>query len=298
MAHVHTPARFDRVFAIGVTLNTAFVVLELAAGVYAGSLALLADAGHNLSDVVGLLLAWGAAVLVRRRPTRTHTYGLRRTSVLAAMANAAVLLVAVGALALEALERLGDPSPVAGATVMAVAGAGVLINGWTAMALRPGAAGDLNVRGAYLHMAADAAISLGVVVSAGVMTATGWLWVDPAVTLAIAVAIGLSAWTSLREAWNLALDAVPAKVSLADIEAFLLAQPGVAAVHDLHVWAMSTSEIALTVHLVKPDGQIDDAWLARLNHDLHECFHIHHTAIQCERGDSLHPCAQAPVESV
>lgn len=298
MSHVHLPARFDRVFALSVTLNTAFVVIEAAAGFHAGSLALMADAGHNLSDVVGLLLAWGAAVLVRRQPTRTHTYGLRRTSVLAAMVNAAVLLVAVGALAIEAIQRLQTPAPVEGGTVMIVAAVGVLINGWTALALRPGSHGDLNLRAAYLHMAADAAISLGVVASAAVMAMTGWLWLDPAVTLAIAVVIGLSAWDSLREAWNLALDAVPAKVPLAEVEAFFLAQPGVEAIHDLHVWALSTSEVALTVHLVKPDGCIDDAWLVRLNRELADRFHIHHTAIQCERGDAAYPCAQAPAELV
>lgn len=298
MAHVHLPARFDRVFAIGVGLNLAFVLLETTAGFSAGSLALLADAGHNLSDVVGLLLAWGAAVLVRRHPTRTHTYGLRRTSVLAAMVNATVLLVAVGGLAFEAFRRVLTPTPVAGLTVMAVAAVGIVINGWTALALRPGASHDLNLRGAYLHMAADAGISLGVVASAAVMHVTGWLWVDPVVTLGIAAAIGVNAWSSLREAWNLALDAVPSKVPLADLEAFLLAQPGVTAIHDLHVWALSTSEVALTVHVVKPDGRIDDAWMARLNQALRERFHIHHTAIQCEHGNSLHPCPQAPAESV
>ena len=298
MPHLHLPKRFDRAFAVGVSLNAAFVVVEAVFGVLSGSLALLADAGHNLGDVVGLLLAWGASVLVRRTPTSRHTYGFRRTSVLASMVNAVVLLVAVGALGVEAIQRFGQPSPVASGTVMAVAAVGVVINGFTAWMLHAGHAHDLNIRGAYLHMAGDAVISLGVVVSALVMSLTGWLWLDPAVTLAIALAIGLSSWGLLLESWNLVLDAVPARVPIADVQAYLAGLPGVVAVHDLHVWAMSTSEVALTVHLVKPDGQIDDAWMSRVNADLRDRFHIHHTAIQCERGDASHPCAQAPVEAL
>lgn len=298
MTHVHHPNRFDRVFAIGVALNAAFVVVEAVFGVLSGSLALLADAGHNLGDVVGLLLAWGASVLVRRTPTTRYTYGFRRTSVLASMVNAVVLLVAVGALGLEAIQRFGQPSPVASGTVMAVAAAGVVINGFTAWMLYAGRTHDLNIRGAYLHMAADAVISVGVVVSALAMGLTGWLWLDPAVTLVIAVAIGLSSWGLLQESWNLVLDAVPAKVRIAEVQAYLAGLPGVCAVHDLHVWAMSTSEVALTVHLVKPDGQIDDAWMSRVNAELRDRFHIHHTAIQCEQGDASHPCAQAPAEAV
>ena len=298
MPHLHLPKRFDRAFAVGISLNATFVVVEAVFGVLSGSLALLADAGHNLGDVVGLLLAWGASVLVRRAPTSRHTYGFRRTSVLASMVNAVVLLVAVGALGVEAIQRFGQPSPVASGTVMAVAAVGVVINGFTAWMLHAGHAHDLNIRGAYLHMAGDAVISLGVVVSALVMSLTGWLWLDPAVTLAIALAIGLSSWGLLLESWHLVMDAVPARVPIADVQAYLAGLPGVCAVHDLHVWAMSTSEVALTVHLVKPDGQIDDAWMSRVNAELGDRFHIHHTAIQCERGDASHPCAQAPVEAV
>lgn len=298
MAHVHTPKHFDRVFGIGIALNAAFVVVEAVFGVLSGSLALVADAGHNLGDVVGLLLAWGASVLVRRTPTTRHTYGFRRTSVMASMVNAVVLLVAVGALGVEAIQRFGQPAPVASGTVMAVAALGVVINGITAWMLHAGHRHDLNIRGAYLHMFADAAVSVGVVVSALVMGLTGWLWLDPAVTLVIAVVIGVSSWDLLLESWNLALDAVPAGVSIAEVQAYLAGLPGVCAVHDLHVWAMSTSEVALTVHLVKPDGQIDDAWMSLVNADLRDRFHIHHTAIQCERGDALHPCQQAPLETV
>ena len=298
MPHIHLPKRFDRAFAVGVSLNAAFVVVEAVFGVWSGSLALLADAGHNLGDVVGLLLAWGASVLVRRTPTARHTYGFRRTSVLASMVNAVVLLVAVGALGVEAIQRFGQPAPVATGTVMAVAALGVLINGFTAWMLSAGRTQDINIRGAYLHMAADAVISVGVVVSALAMGLTGWLWLDPAVTLAIAIVIGISSWDLLLESWHLVLDAVPAKVQIAEVQSYLAALPGVRAVHDLHIWAMSTSEVALTVHLVKPDGQIDDAWMGRVNAELRDRFHIHHTAIQCERGDASHPCAQAPVEAV
>lgn len=296
--HSHAPKNFDRAFAIGVGLNVGFVVIEVVFGLFSNSLALLADAGHNLSDVLGLLLAWGASILVRRKPTQRHTYGLRRASVLAALINAIILLLAVGAIAWEAILRFGQPEAVESGTVILVASIGVLINGVTAWLFMSGKKQDVNIRGAYLHMAADAAISLGVVVTAIAMYFTGWLWLDPVVSLAIAVVIGISTWGLLSESLNLALDAVPANIESEKVEAYLASLPGVKEVHDLHIWAMSSTEVALTVHLVKPDAMIDDALLEQINNELREKFSIQHTTVQFELGDPSHPCQQASVEVV
>jgi cobalt-zinc-cadmium efflux system protein len=289
--HWHAPASFGRAFAIGVTLNLAFVAVEAGFGVWSGSLALLADAGHNLSDVLGLLLAWGASYLSGRLPTERRTYGLRRSTILAALLNAIILLLAVGGIAWEAMLRLFHPEPVAGVTVMVVAAVGFVINGFTAWLFMSGHH-DLNIRGAYLHMAADAAVSLGVVVAALAMMATGWNWLDPATSLVIVVVITISTWGLLRESLDLALDAVPAGIHPAEVVAYLQSLPGVVAVHDLHIWGMSTTEAALTVHLVKPDATIDDRLLAQINRDLHDRFGIEHTTIQFELGDEDHPCQQ------
>ena len=296
--HSHAPKNFNRAFAIGVGLNLGFVIIEALFGLMANSLALLADAGHNLSDVLGLLLAWGASVLVQKRPTARHTYGLRRSSVLAALVNALILLLAVAAIAWEALMRLNNPEPISSVTVMVVASIGIAINGYTAWLFMSGKDGDVNIRGAYLHMAADAAISLGVVLAAIAMLATGWLWLDPLVSIVIAVIIAIGTWSLLRESVNLALDAVPEHIDPTKVQAFLQAQPGISEVHDLHIWAMSTTEVALTVHLVKTDGQLDDALLARLNHELQQRFKIDHTTIQLEVGSAGFPCRQAPRESL
>lgn len=296
--HSHAPKNFDRAFAIGVGLNVGFVVIEVVFGLFSNSLALLADAGHNLSDVLGLLLAWGASILVRRKPTQRHTYGLRRASVLAALINAIILLLAVGAIAWEAILRFGQPEAVESGTVILVASIGVLINGVTAWLFMSGKKQDVNIRGAYLHMAADAAISLGVVVTAIAMYFTGWLWLDPVVSLAIAVVIGISTWGLLSESLNLALDAVPANIEPEKVEAYLASLPGIKEVHDLHIWAMSSTEVALTVHLVKPDAMIDDALLEQINNELREKFSIQHTTVQFELGDPSHPCQQALVEVV
>lgn len=296
--HHHAPKNFDRAFAIGILLNAGFVGVEAVFGVLSNSLALLADAGHNLSDVLALMLAWGAGVLARKQPTQRHTYGLRRSSVLAALVNALVLLVAVAAIAWEALLRFKQPEAVESGTVMGVAAVGILINGFTAWLFMAGKEHDVNIKGAYLHMAADAGVSLGVVLAAVAMQFTGWLWLDPVMSLTIAVVIGVGTWGLLRESFHLALDAVPSHIHASQVEAYLLSLPGVNAVHDLHIWAISTTEVALTVHLVKADATLDDALLARINHDVLEQFNIHHTTVQLEVGDPAHPCKQAPVEVV
>ncbi len=296
--HSHAPASFGKAFAIGISLNLGFVIVEAIYGAIAHSLALLADAGHNLSDVLGLVLAWGASVLVRRLPTQRRTYGLRRSSILVSLFNALILLIAIGAIAWEAIGRLGHPAPVANNIVMAVAAIGIAINGITAWLFASGSKGDVNIRGAFLHMAADAAVSLGVVLAAIAMRYTGWLWLDPVVSLAIVVVIATGTWGLLRESLDLALDAVPDRIDPQQVEAYLAGLPGVIAVHDLHIWGMSTTEAALTVHLVKPDASIDDALLARITRELHATFGIDHVTVQFELGDVAHPCGQAPVSAV
>ena len=296
--HSHAPKNFDRAFTIGIALNVGFVVIEVVFGLFANSLALLADAGHNLSDVLSLLFAWGASVLVRKLPTQRHTYGLRRTSILAALINALVLLVAVGAIAWEAILRFGHPEAVASDTVIWVASVGIVINGFTAWLFMSGQKQDMNIRGAYLHMMADAAVSFGVVLAAITIKFTGWLWLDPVMSLVVAVIIGIGTWGLLRESLSLALDAVPANIHPAKVEAYLASLPGIEAVHDLHIWAMSTTEIALTVHLIKPDAVIDDLLLVQINNELRDLFGIQHTTVQFERGDTSHPCKQAPAEVV
>jgi len=297
-AHSHAPANFDRAFAIGIALNVGFVVVEAAYGIAANSLALLADAGHNLGDVLGLVMAWGAATLVRRRPTARYTYGLKRSSILVSLANAGLLLVAVGAIVWEAVQRLGRPEPVAEMTVIWVALVGIAINGATALLFMSGRKSDLNIKGAFLHMAADAVVSLGVVIAALAIIATGWLWLDPAVSLVIAVVITVGTWSLLRDSLKLALDAVPAHVDHREVDRYLAALPGVTDVHDLHIWAMSTTEVAMTVHLVRPGATLDDGLLARARHDLQERFGVGHVTLQIETGDPAHPCSLAPAEVV
>jgi cobalt-zinc-cadmium efflux system protein len=294
--HAHAPATRSRSFALGMVLNVAFILAEVMFGVRARSLALLADAGHNLGDVLGLGLAWGALILGQRPPTERHTYGMRRASILAALANAILLLVAVGAIALEAVRRFAEPPVVAGGVVMAVAGFGVVINGVTALLFLTGRTEDVNIRGAFLHMTADAAVSLGVVAAGFVMARTGWLWLDPSISLVVSAVIVWGTWGLLRESLHLAMDAVPPGVDGRAVEAYLQGLPGITAVHDLHIWAMSTTEIALTAHLVKPDAEVDDLLLGRIGRELHDRFGIEHTTIQLERGDG--PCGQAPADVV
>jgi cobalt-zinc-cadmium efflux system protein len=285
--HNHgAPKDFQLAFAIGVALNVALVVLQAAYGFIANSVALLADAGHNLSDVFGLLLAWGATAAARKAPTQRYTYGYRSTSILAALANAIVLLIAVGAIALEAAQRFASPEPVAAAAVMIVAAIGILVNGGTALLFMRGGKRDLNIRGAFLHMAADAAISLGVVISAFLILKTGWQWLDPLVSLIIAAIIVKGTWGLLRESFELALHAVPPGIDPAEVRGHLERLDGVERVHDLHIWAMSTTETALTCHLVMPSGHPGDAFIARAAASLHDAFDIDHATLQIERGEA------------
>jgi cobalt-zinc-cadmium efflux system protein len=289
-SHGGAPRNYDRAFAVGVALNLAFVLIEAGYGLYAGSLALLADAGHNLSDVLGLLLAWGAAVLARRPPSGRYTYGLSASTIWAALANAIALLVAVGGIAWEAIGRIGQTVQVNGGIVIAVALAGVLVNGTTAALFRRGKDRDLNLRGAYLHMAADAAISLGVVVAGAAMLWTGWTWIDPAVSLAICLLIVYGTWGLLRESLALALHSVPDSIELGAVRELLERLPGVRSVHDLHVWAMSTTDTALTAHLVMPGGHPGDAFLAEACHELERRFGIGHATFQVEFGEPASAC--------
>ncbi|MBV8124630.1 MAG: cation transporter [Paucibacter sp.] len=288
--HHGDPTRQKRAFSIAIVLNTGFVLIEFAYGLIANSTALIADAGHNLSDVLGLALALGASLLAKRAPSERFTYGLRSSSILAAMANAMLLLIACGGVAWEALQRISAPQPVAGSIVMWVAAAGILVNGFSAWLFLSGAKEDLNVRAAYMHMAADAAVSLGVVITGALMMATGWYWLDPVVSVVIVAVIVWGTWGLLREAVRLSLSAVPAGIELAEVRKFLSEQPGVADVHDLHVWGMSTTESALTAHLVLPDGHPEDAFVETVAERLKARFGIGHSTLQLERGGTAHVC--------
>ena len=295
--HSHAPADFGFAFAVGVILNSGFVAAEVVYGALAHSVALIADAGHNLSDVLGLLGAWLAASLVKRPPKGRFTYGLRSSSILAALGNAVLLLVAIGAIALESVQRLAHPEAVSGRTVMAVAGVGILVNGITAALFASGRKGDLNVRGAFLHMAGDALVSAGVVVAGLVIALTGWLWLDPLTSLVLVAVIALGTWGLLRDSVAMSLQAAPEGMAPAEVERFLSARPGVCEVHDLHVWNMSTTETALTAHLVMPDGHPGDAALSALAHDLEHRFGICHVTVQVET-DPDHPCKLQPAHVV
>ena len=295
MAHDHDhsapPMDHNRAFALGIVLNLGFVAVEAGYGFHANSLALLADAGHNLSDVLGLALAWGASILVMQDRTARRTYGLRRSSILAALANALLLLVAVGGIVWEAVQRLRSPEPIASGTVMLVAGIGIVINTVTALLFLRGRAKDLNIRGAFLHMAADAAVSAGVVGAALVIQRTGAQWIDPVTGLVIAVVITVGTWGLLRDSVDLAMDAVPAGIDPAEVEAYLAALPGVTRVHDLHIWGMSTTHVALTAHLVRPGSTNDDTMLSEAGHQLHHRFGIEHVTLQVERDEAIASCA-------
>jgi cobalt-zinc-cadmium efflux system protein len=285
-AHGLAPDQFDRAMAAGVGLNTLFVIIEAASGLWGGSLALVADAGHNAGDVIGLLLAWGASWLARRPPSRRYTWGFRRTTIYAALANAVLLLTACGAIVWEAWHRLQSPEPVAGPVMIAVA----------ALLFMRGREGDANLRGAFLHMAADAAVSAGVVLAGIAIMLTGRTWIDPLVSMVITLVIVVGTWDLFRESIDLALDAVPRGVDPDAITKALAAIPGVVEVHDLHVWAASTSEVSLTAHLVVPDAESHKPTLSTANDLLRDRFRIAHTTIQLECDDACRACVQRPAE--
>lgn len=296
--HHHAPKDFGRAFAIGTALNLGFVVVEAGAGILTHSLALLADAGHNLSDVLGLLLAWGATILAKRAPSPRRTYGLRKGTILASLGNAALLLVAVGAIAWEAIRRFAAPEPVQTGPVMVVAAIGIAINTATALMFMKGSKEDLNVRGAFLHMAADAAVSAGVVIAALAMALTGWLWLDPVVSLIIVTVIVLGTWSLLRDSLDLAMDATPRGIDADQVRAWLAARPGVSEVHDLHIWAMSTTETAMTAHVVRPLDAYHDLFLHDACAELASRFNIGHVTIQVESSHGAHACRLAPADVV
>ena len=293
-SHSHQAHGHDRAYALGIALNLGFVAVETVYGLLSHSMALLADASHNLSDVLALGLAWGASVLGRREPSQRFTYGLGSTSILAALVNAMLLMLVVGGIAVEAMQRLANPVPVATMTVIWVASCGIVVNTATALLFLRGREHDLNLRGAFLHMAADAAVSLGVVLAGVGMLYTGWSWLDPAISLAIAAVIVVSTWGLLRDSVILSLQAVPPRIDTALVRRYFAGLGGVAEIHDLHIWGMSTTETALTVHLVMPDGHPGDHFIAQVANELRQRFGVGHATIQLEIGDKQHPCALAP----
>lgn len=292
MSHNHSHAinDYSKAFAIGITLNIIFVVIETGYGITAGSLALIADAGHNLSDVISLLLAWGASYLALKQPTEKRTYGFRRVTILASSVSAILLLVVLGGIVWEAIGRLANPQPVHSMTVVIVAAIGVVINTATALLFVSGQKHDLNIRGAYLHMAADAGVSLGVVVAGIVIMITGWLWIDPAISLVLVVVILVGTWNLLHESINLSVDAVPQDINISGIKDYLTKIEGISEIHDLHIWALSTTQTALTVHLITTKNLIDNEFLKEIQRHLHDNFDIEHATIQVEKEDMENNC--------
>jgi len=296
--HHARPDNQGHVIVVTIVLNMAFVIIEFAYGFIANSTALMADAGHNISDVLGLILAWGAVILTRKPPSKRYTYGLRSTSIMAALVNAMLLLVACGAIALEAIQRFSQPPTVASLTVSSVAGIGIVINGLSAWLLMKGSKEDLNIRGAYLHMAADTAVSLAVVIAGIAMFYTGWFMLDPIISLLIVIVIVIGTWSLLRDSMQLALSAVPAKVDALAIDTYLRELAGVTDIHDLHIWGLSTTESALTVHLVMPNGHPGDIFLDEIVQTLDERFFVHHSTLQIEQGTTNHSCSLSAIKQL
>jgi cobalt-zinc-cadmium efflux system protein len=290
--HLQAPFDYSKAFAIGIALNVSYVAVEAVFGLLTQSLALVADAGHNLTDVLSLLLAWGASEFGQRKPSKRFTYGLRSSSILASLANAIILLIAVGAIGWEALRRFSQPQEVPGATVMVVAGFGVLINAGTALLFMSGRHRDLNIKGAFLHMIADAGVSFGVVLAGLAIKLTGLNWIDPAMSLVVVVVIAIGTWGLLRESIKLALQAVPEGVDLEKVQNYFASLPNVTAVHDLHIWPMSTTQTALTAHLEMPNGSSGDEFLHQVCKHLHDEFQIEHCTIQIEQDAKA--CSLAP----
>ncbi|MDF9759664.1 cobalt-zinc-cadmium efflux system protein [Peribacillus simplex] len=282
--HSHAPANYGFAFGFGIILNTIFIIVEIIYGILGDSLALLADAGHNVSDVLGLIIAWIAVWLGKKAPTNKRTYGYKRSSILSALFNAVFLLVAIGAIAWEAIQRFSSPQPVEGKTVIIVAIIGIVINTLTALLFMSGRKNDLNIRGAFMHMAADALVSLGVVIAGFVIIWTGWQWLDPLVSLGISIVILFGTWGLLKESINLSLDAVPEGIDIKKIKDYLIGLPTIIEVHDLHVWGMSTTEAALTVHLIRSVIDDNDQLLQKLTKEIHDQFGIEHVTIQIEKG--------------
>lgn len=299
MLHSHQKKKqnYNKAFAVGVILNITFVVIEGVYGILSESLTLVADAGHNLSDVIGLVLAWGASFLAAKVPTSRRTYGFRRVTILVSLLSSILLLVALGAIIWEAIGRFSNPKPVDGITIIVVAAIGVVINTVTALMFISGQKHDLNIKGAFLHMAADAGVSLGVVVAGFAILATGWLWLDPMISIVIAIIILFGTWRLLRDSVSLAIDSVPKNIDPNKVEEYLKTLPNVLEVHDLHIWAMSTTEVALTAHLIIPEISVDDAFIQNVSRDLYNKFGIDHTTLQVERGDGKF-CKQAPPVSL
>ncbi|GIK60322.1 MAG: cation transporter [Ignavibacteriota bacterium] len=289
-SHTHNTENYSRAFIIGIALNFIYILIEVVYGVMINSMALIADAGHNFSDVLGLLLAWGAAYLAKSAATKKRTYGFRKSTILAALFNAILLLIAVGAIAIEAVRKFFSPEPVQGSVMMIVAAIGVVVNAVTAFLFIKGREKDLNIHGAFLHMAADAGVSLGVVLAGLIIVSTGWLWVDPAISLVIVVVITVGTWGLLRDSFHLSMDAVPKGIDLNQVSDYLQSINGVKEVHDLHIWAMSTTEIALTAHLVIPDETKDDFFLKKICVELHSRFGIEHSTIQVEKSAQSANC--------
>lgn len=294
MEHTHTNSprlhNYNKAFAYGILLNVIYIVIEALYGILINSMALIADAGHNLSDVLGLLLAWGAAFLAKSYPTKERTYGMRKSTILSALFNSILLFIAVGAILIESIRKFISPAPVEGSIIMIVAGIGVIINGITAFLFMKGKDQDINIKGAYLHMAADAAISFGVVAAGFIILLTGWNWLDPVMSIIIVIVITIGTWGLLKESFHLSMDAVPKHIELEEVKEYLLSLPGVTEVHDLHIWGMSTTESALTAHIVKPAASLDDEFISNTCKVLHEKFGIGHTTIQIEKNNNFHPC--------
>lgn len=289
--HHAVPSNYGYAFIIAILLNSIFVVVEFSYGLTANSTALMADAGHNLSDVLGLLLAWAAFILSKKAPNKQYTYGLRSTTILAALANAMFLLIACGVIALEAIKHFSQPPVVEGMVVTIVATIGIFINGISAYLFIKGSKGDLNIRGAYLHMAADAAVSFGVVIAGVVIAFTGWSWIDPIIGLVIVAVIVFSTWGLLRDSLQLALSAIPTNINVSEINNYLRQINGVVDIHDLHIWGISTTENALTVHLIIPNGYPGDDFMDEIAKTLKSQFSIHHSTLQIEQGTTGHTCS-------
>lgn len=291
--HAHEPANYGRAFVVGISLNLLFVVVETVYGVASSSVALVADAAHNLSDVLGLAFAWAAFLLAQRKPSKRRTYGLRKTTVLAALGNAVLLLVAIGGVSWEAIGRLRNPAPIQGGVVMVVAALGVLVNGVSALLFARGRKDDANVGGAFLHLASDAAVSFGVVIAGAIIMRTGWMWLDPLVSIVVSMVILVGTWGLLKHSVDLALDAVPRGIDADEVSAYLAGLPGVIEVHDLHIWAMSTTETALTAHLVMENHACHARFLGDVGRALQRRFKIDHPTLQVEAPEAPDPCGQA-----